>query len=79
MLVLTRKSGESIQIGPQVKVTVIEVRGSQVRLGVEAPPEIMIHREEIYSKIVMENKMAANSALNLPNIKTIWPKEEKGI
>jgi carbon storage regulator len=48
MLVLTRKIGERIRIGDTVTVRVLEVRGSQVRLGVEAPPEVRIYREEIY-------------------------------
>ena len=48
MLVLTRKIGERIRIGDTVTVRVLEVRGSQVRLGVEAPAEVRIYREEIY-------------------------------
>lgn len=48
MLVLTRKIGERIRIGDTVTVRVLEVRGTQVRLGVEAPPEVRIYREEIY-------------------------------
>ena len=75
MLVLTRKSGESIQIGPQIKVTVIEVKRGQVRLGIEAPSETMAHREEVYARILMENRLAAKSSSNLQTIKTIWLKK----
>jgi carbon storage regulator len=59
MLILTRKSGESINIGDNIKVTIVEVRGRQVRVGIEAPPELVIHREEIYAKIMEENRLAA--------------------
>ena len=48
MLILTRKLGEVIRVGDDVTVRVLEVRGNQVRLGVEAPPDIRIYREEIY-------------------------------
>ena len=48
MLILTRKVGEMIRIGDAITLRVLEVRGSQVRLGVEAPPEIRIFREEVY-------------------------------
>ncbi|MEK6590723.1 MAG: carbon storage regulator CsrA [Nitrospinota bacterium] len=59
MLILTRKSGESINIGDSIKITIIEIRGRQVRVGIDAPPEMVIHREEIYAKIMEENKLAA--------------------
>ena len=75
MLVLTRKSGESIQIGPQIKITVIEVKRGQVRVGIEAPSETMVHREEVYARILMENKLAAKSSSNIQTIKTIWLKK----
>ena len=48
MLILTRKSGESITIGDDVKLTVVEVKGKQVRIGIDAPRSYMIHREEVY-------------------------------
>ncbi len=51
MLILTRKSGEAIRIGDEVTLRIIEIRGNQVRLGVEAPRNLPIHREEIYSQI----------------------------
>ena len=66
MLVLTRKLGENIRIGDNVKITVLEVRGTQVKLGIEAPPEVIVHREEIYERIQEENRRAANvSALDV--------------
>ncbi len=59
MLVLTRKLGENIRIGDSVKITVLEVRSGQVKLGIEAPPEVKVHREEIYARIQEENRKAA--------------------
>lgn len=51
MLILTRKLGETLIIGDNVKVTVLGVRGHQIRLGIDAPKEISVHREEIYQRI----------------------------
>jgi carbon storage regulator len=59
MLILTRKIGESVTIGDKIKVYVIEIKGRQVRLGIEAPPDTMVHREEIYQRILEENRSAA--------------------
>lgn len=56
MLVLTRKLGENIRIGDTVKITVLEVRNTQVKLGIEAPPDVRVHREEIYQRIETERR-----------------------
>ena len=64
MLILTRKIGESIYIGDgRIKVVVVEVKGNQVRLGIEAPPEEKIYREEIYQQILEENRTAASGII----------------
>lgn len=55
MLVLTRKVGESITIDDNIKITVVQLKGKQVRIGIEAPKETKIHREEVYSSIQDEN------------------------
>ncbi len=60
MLVLTRKLGEIIRIGDDIKITLLEVRSGQVKLGIEAPPEIQVHREEIYNRIQEQNRRASS-------------------
>lgn len=62
MLILTRKLGESITIGDTIKVSVLGIRGRQVRLGIEAPADVVVHREEIYVRIQEENRKAANGS-----------------
>ena len=52
MLILTRKVGESVLIGDDISITVLSVRGNQVKLGVQAPKEVSVHREEIYHRIL---------------------------
>ena len=61
MLILTRKLGESITIGDDIKVSVLGVHGRQVRLGIDAPQSIVVHREEIYVKVQEENRKASKS------------------
>ncbi len=56
MLILTRRVGETLMIGDEVSVTVLGVKGNQVRIGVNAPREVSVHREEIYERIKQEQK-----------------------
>ena len=57
MLILTRRVGETLMIGDNVTVTVLGTKGSQVRLGVNAPRDVSVHREEIYERIQKEKKV----------------------
>jgi len=61
MLVLTRKLGESIAIDDHIKIVVVQIKGKQVRLGIKAPRETKIHREEVYQAIQDQNTKAADS------------------
>ena len=55
MLVLSRKTEESMYIGDNIKITVLDIRGGQVRIGITAPDDVKIHREEVYNRISSEN------------------------
>ncbi len=69
MLVLTRKLGEGIIIGDDITITVVEMKGGNVRIGIEAPRDKRIYRQEVYSRIVEENREAANwNMIDLDNI-----------
>lgn len=61
MLILTRKVGEALMVGDDVNITVLGVKGNQVRIGVSAPKEVAVHREEIYQRIQKEKNQAAKS------------------
>ena len=71
MLVLSRQRDESIIIGDNVIVTIVDVRGDKVRLGIEAPREVSVHRREVYEAIQRENQQAAQirleDARRIPN------------
>ncbi len=60
ILVLTRRASEVLIIGDDIKITILSIKGNQVRIGVDAPKNIPVHREEIYQRIQAENINAAN-------------------
>jgi carbon storage regulator len=75
MLVLSRVRGESILIGDDIEVTVIDVRGDKVRLGITAPKALAVHRKEVYDAIRRENLTAAQvKPEDLPGIGKVAPK-----
>jgi carbon storage regulator len=61
MLILSRRIGEIIRIGPDIVVTILGVNGSHVRIGVDAPKEIAVHREEVFDRIKHERSTAGNT------------------
>jgi carbon storage regulator len=80
MLVLSRQKDESIMIGDNVEITIVDIRGNKVRLGITAPKEIPVHRREVYDAIQREKKMAKesgnNSGNNTENECNIEPEKE---
>ena len=62
MLILTRRVGEALKIGDEVSVTVLRVKGDQVRLGIEAPKSVVVHREELAERLEREASTAAGEA-----------------
>jgi carbon storage regulator len=76
LLILTRKSGEGLFIGDEIRVTVLEIRGKQIRLGIEAPQHVVVLREEIYRRVQEQNLQAAGvKEADLKEIATIWRKK----
>lgn len=64
MLILTRRSGEAISIGPDVEITVLEVSGDHVRVGISAPRDLLVLRKELRLQVEQENRLAASSQRN---------------
>ena len=78
MLVLTRRANQSIMIGHDIVVTVLEVRGDQVRIGIRAPRDIDVHREEVFAALQQANVSAASPSKEaLEQLATIKPKSPK--
>ncbi|MEN6473965.1 MAG: carbon storage regulator CsrA [Syntrophaceae bacterium] len=76
MLILTRKIGESIAIGDDIQIHVVDIRGSQVKLGILAPKEVEIYREEVYLKIQEENRLASQVSKDaLSSVEALLPKK----
>jgi carbon storage regulator len=80
MLILTRRLGESIQIGDDIRITFLDIKGKQIRIGIEAPKEVMVHREEVYRMIHEQNLQAAHFATvaaDSENLASVWDKLSK--
>jgi len=75
VLILTRKVGETIMVGDDIRVVVVDIKGRQVRVGVEAPAETKVYRGEIFDKIQEENNRASGvDAQELKNAADLWSK-----
>lgn len=73
MLILTRKLGESIAIDDRIKITVMSLKGNQVKLGIEAPADTKVYRQEIYAKIMEANQQAATTPQqDLAAMRALW-------
>ena len=68
MLILSRKINESIVIGDRIEVSVVEMRGDQVKLGIVAPRDVHVHRKEVFDAIQSENRAAATSSTDLSSL-----------
>lgn len=66
MLVLSRHRDESIMIGDDIVITIVDIRGDKVRLGIQAPQHVPVHRQEVYDAIQRENRRAATPSVNPP-------------
>ncbi len=78
MLVLARRLNESIMIGDEIEVVIIDIKGDQVKLGIRAPKRVTVHRKEIYEEIKKENIAAMESKYNPENIKELTDFFKKG-
>jgi len=76
MLILTRKLGEYIAIGDDIKITLLDIKGKQLRIGIEAPKNVSVHRGEIYQMIQEQNLQAAAFDLKLSDV---WERLQKKI
>jgi carbon storage regulator len=76
VLILTRKSGEGLFIGDDIRITILEIRGKQIRVGIEAPASVVVLREEIYRRIQEENLQAAGARdIDVSQIAQLWRQE----
>jgi carbon storage regulator len=72
MLALSRKTGESIMLGSQVEITVLEVKGDQVKIGINAPKTVPVYRKEIYLQIQQSNKDAADGSVSVEQVEKLF-------
>lgn len=77
MLILTRKIGEGIILGDDIRISIMEIRGKQIRIGIEAPQNVVVLREEIYQRIQEENLRAAGVRdVDLTEIAKLWKQKK---
>jgi carbon storage regulator len=68
MLILSRKINEKVVIGDDISISIIEIRGDQVRIGIDAPKKVKVFRQEVFDAIMAENKEALKSAAKIPQV-----------
>ncbi len=79
MLILARRIGESIMVGDQVEISVVDIKGDQVKLGIKAPTQVKVYRREVYAAIQEENRAAAAAAPeSLPKLEGLVPPPAPG-
>lgn len=80
MLVLSRKRDQSIMIGDDIEIVIVDIKGEQVKIGIRAPRDVVIHRKEVYEEIQRENRLAANTSIkNIDDLFNIIDKGNKKI
>lgn len=75
MLILTRKTNEKIKIGNEITLSIIEIKGEQVKIGVEAPKEVKVFRQEVFNAIQNENRAAATSQDSISALSDLFQKK----
>ncbi len=73
MLALARKLNQSIVIGNNIEITLLEIKGDQIKIGINAPKSVPIYRKEIYEQIQEENKKAAQAKIDMDSLKNLFP------
>ena len=77
MLILTRKVNESIMIGDKVEISVVDIRGDQVKIGIQAPRDVKVYRQEVYEAIQEENRAAVATDVSLPKLDSLADQRKK--
>lgn len=77
MLALARKVNQSIVLGNDIEITLLEIKGDQVKIGINAPKSVPIYRKEIYDQIQEENRNAAQAQIDLKELKNLFPGNTK--
>jgi carbon storage regulator len=75
MLILTRKTNEKIKIGNEITLSIIEIKGEQVKIGVEAPKEVKVFRQEVFNAIQQENRAAATTQESIGALSDLFQKK----
>lgn len=79
MLILSRRPGESLHLGDNIKITVLSVKGKQIKLGLEVPEHTPVYRDEIYRRVQEQNRLALQvSEQDLKRVAGIWKKKKTG-